>query len=185
MNSLQSRPKASIQAYVLVHSAPDQLGSIYIQRETEHFVYYSGGNYDRKKSATKTISTDLESLRELQAEHIGRMANVRAYDLKRARGTHLFELLLDATADAINQEKRPHWLEESLDLLEGVANLEELQRVCAVRAAAGLDHSPSQPSKEPSPCDISATPHSSSPQHSPPPLASLRRPFLYQRAEAR
>lgn len=138
---------------MLVHSAPDTLATIYIERETEHFVYYVGGKADRKRSPSRTISSDLQAIKALQAEHQSRMANVRAYDLKRARGTHLFELLLDAAADAINQDKRPHWLEESLNLLEGVANLEELQRVRAVRAASGLDHPPLQPQQETAPCD--------------------------------
>ena len=149
----QANRKNTIEAYVLVHNAPDMLATINIDRETDHFVYYAGGNYDRKRSATKTISSDLAEIKQLQAEHISRMSNVRAFDLKRARGNHLFELLLDAATDAINQDKRPHWLEESLDLLEGVANLEELQRVQKVRADAGLDHPPLQSQQEKAPCD--------------------------------
>lgn len=182
MNSLhKSNPQAAIQAYVLVHGAPERLGTIYIQRETDHFVYYAGGNYERKQSASKTISSDLAEIQRLQAEHISRMANVRAYELKRARGTHLFELLLDAATDSINQDKRPEWLEEALDLLEGVANQEELQRVRTVRAASGLDHSPNQPNQEAFKCAIS-DPSPLLSQQPQQPLVSLRRPSAYPRA---
>jgi hypothetical protein len=90
----QTNRAKTYEAFMLVHSAPDTLATIYIERETEHFVYYVGGKADRKRSPSRTISSDLQAIKALQAEHQSRMANVRAYDLKRARGTHLLSCCL-------------------------------------------------------------------------------------------
>jgi hypothetical protein len=46
----QTNRAKTYEAFMLVHSAPDTLATIYIERETEHFVYYVGGKADRKRS---------------------------------------------------------------------------------------------------------------------------------------